>query len=399
MFSLMENMPQHEFIPFCVDFDQNLETPYRKYFVSPPAGSGSVYYGEFKMSSAQKVAYAVNSIYSRDARRKLENLIRSEMPEIAMFLNAVYFSDSIIDACRTHNIPIVWRMSDLHKVCASYLLYRDGHVCEDCLNHGLTMAIRNRCGGYQRSIGAALIKVAGMWLSRLRRLYKHVNYFIAPSAFTREIMIRGGFFPEKVIHMPTWISIPKTNSNSVQNSSEILYVGRISYEKGIETLLEAFKILEYKNASLSIVGDDTTAYAQQLKAGLSKEQCKRTTFHGFQGQDKISELFRRSACFVVPSACYENQPNVVLEGMALGRPAIVSDLGSLGEMVVHGRTGLRFEAGNARDLANCIAELLGNPQEAYDMGTRAKEYVAVNHSMEGHLSSLQALFEKCTLSL
>ena len=398
MFSLLENMPQHQFIPFCVDFDKNLETPYRKYFVSPPAGSGSVYYNEFKMSSAQKAAYAFNSIYYREARRNLEKLIKNERPDIALFLNAVYFSDSIIDACRTHNVPIIWRMSDFHKVCASYLLYRDGHVCEDCLERGLTMAIRNRCGGYQRSIGAALVKVAGMWLSRVRRLYDHVNYFIAPSAFTREIMIRGGFSPEKIAHIPTWVSIPEIQSNNLQNSSEILYVGRLSYEKGIETLLEAFKILEVENACLSIVGDDTTAYAQQLKAELSDEQCKHTTFHGFQNQGQISELFKRAKFFVVPSVCYENQPNVVLEGMAHARPAIVSDLGSLREMVINGRTGLRFEAGNARELADCIADLLRNPRKAHEMGIQAREYVAEHHSMHNHLSLLQSLFEECASS-
>ncbi|MBU4491949.1 MAG: hypothetical protein KKD69_05750, partial [Euryarchaeota archaeon] len=185
MFSLMENMPQHQFIPFCVVFEQNLETPYRKYFVSPPAGSGSVYYKEFKMSPTKKIAYAFDSIYHWEARRNLERLIIDERPDLALFLNAVYFSDSIIDACRAHKVPIIWRMSDFHKVCASYLLYRDGHVCEDCLDHGHFMAIRNRCGGYQRSLGASLIKVSGMWLSRVRRLYDHVDYFVTPSAFTR----------------------------------------------------------------------------------------------------------------------------------------------------------------------------------------------------------------------
>ncbi len=192
MFSLVENMPNHKFIPFCVNFEQNNETPYKKYFVSPPSGSDSVYFNEFKMTPWKKMAYAFNSIYHIEARRKLERLIKDVRPDLALFLNAVYFSDSIIDACRHNDVPIIWRMSDFHKVCPNYLLYRDGHICEDCLQHGLIMAVYNRCGGYQRSLGAALIKVAGMWLSRVRRLYDNVDYFITPSAFTREKMVQGG---------------------------------------------------------------------------------------------------------------------------------------------------------------------------------------------------------------
>jgi glycosyltransferase involved in cell wall biosynthesis len=397
MFSLMENMPQHQFIPFCVDFEQNRETPYRKYFVSPPAGSGSVYYKEFKMSPAQQVEYAVNSIYHIEARHKLEKLIKDERPDLALFLNAVYFSDSIIDACRAHNVPIIWRMSDFHKVCANYLLYRDGNVCEECLEHGLSRAVRNKCGGYQRSLGAALIKAAGMWLSRIRRLYDHVDYFVTPSAFTREKMIQGGFRPEKIVHIPTWTGIPEHQAGYVSSSREILFVGRLSHEKGVETLLEAFKLLKCKDAGLSIIGDDTASYAQQLKASVPNELSARIHFLGFQSQERIAELFQRSTCFVVPSVWYENQPNTVLEGMSYARPAIVSDLGSMKELVVHGKTGYRFKAGNAPDLADKIADLLENPLKADEMGLQARDYIEKNHSLQFHLSSLEALFEKCAV--
>jgi glycosyltransferase involved in cell wall biosynthesis len=395
MFSLMESMPQHQFIPFSVDLEQNRATPYRKYFVTPPTGSGGVYFKDFKMSLGQKVAYAFNSIYHMEARRKLEKLIEDEQPDLALFLNAVYFSDSIVDACRSHNVPIIWRMSDFNKVCANYLLYRDGHVCNDCLEHGIVMALRNRCGGYQRSLGAALVKIAGMWLSRMRGLYNHVHYFITPSSFTRQKMIQGGFPPDKVVHIPTCVHVPDSRPNPPPRTPEILYVGRLSHEKGVETLLEAFMMLNSKTACLSIAGDDSNDYAQKLKAMFPDELGKRIHFLGFQSQEQVTELFQRAACFVVPSACYENQPNVVLEGMAHAVPAVVSDLGSLQEMVIDGKAGYLFQVGNARELAAKIDDLLQNPSKAYEMGLAAKEFVAVNHSLRSHLSALEVLFEKC----
>lgn len=395
MFSLMENMPQHQFVPFSVDFEKNRETPFRKYFVSPPAGSGSVYFKEYKMSLVQKVKYAFSSIYHLEARKNMERLIVAERPDVAFFLNAVYFSDSIIDACRAHNVPIVWRMSDFHKVCSNYLLYRDGQVCEDCLHHGLGSALRNRCGGYQRSLGAAAIKVAGMWLSRVRKVYDQVDYFVTPSAFTREKMIQGGFSPEKVVHIPTMALVPEEQPEPLPGAPEILFVGRLSHEKGVATLLEAFALVKNADARLSIIGDDSTAYAQQLKAGIPEGLRGRITFLGFQSQEQVRESLKRAYCLVVPSVWYENQPNTVLEGMAHARPVVVSDLGSMKELIANGETGYRFESGNGAALAERLDAIIQSPQMAHDMGLKARESVLRYHSMDNHLRSLEGLFERC----
>lgn len=394
MFSLIENMPHHKFIPFCVDFEQNRDTPYRKYFVSPPAGSGSVYFKDFRMSAAQKIEYACNSVYHREARRKLEMLITDERPDVALFLNAVYFSDSIIDACRTHNVPIIWRMSDFHKVCANYLLYRDGGVCEECLEHGLSRAIINKCGGYQRSRSAALIKVGGMWLSRARKLYDKIDYFVTPSAFTREMMIKGGFDSQQIVHIPTMATVSGDSPKPLPQSPIVFFVGRLSHEKGVATLLDAFGLIKNKDARLSIVGDDSSSYAQQLIAGIPEKLKKRIDFFGFQNQDQVRMHFERAFCFVVPSVWYENQPNSVLEGMSHARPAIVSDLGSMKEMIVDGETGFRFESGNAAELAEKLDILTQSPQIAYEMGIKAREYVLGHHALDNHINSLEELFTR-----
>ncbi len=237
LFTLMELMPQNEFIPFCVRFDRNRETPYSRYFVDPPGGDGQVYFRDFRMSPGEKISYAWQSVYSFGNRKKLETLIRDTGPDVALFLNAHYFSDSIIDACHRFNLPIIWRMSDFHKVCANYLLFRDGSVCEECLDRGPVMALRHGCGGYQRSYVAALVKVAGMWLARFRGSYDKVNYFVTPSAFTRKMMIRGGFPPDRVVHIPTFVDTGIAERTEPGSAGGILFVGRLSHEKGVEQLI------------------------------------------------------------------------------------------------------------------------------------------------------------------
>lgn len=395
MFSLMENMPQHEFIPFCVRFEKNLPTPYERYFIDPPAGTDRVYYNQYHLSTREKLSYASKSVYSFEAKRKLETLIRDTRPDVALFLNAVYFSDSIIDACRKYDVPIIWRMSDFHKVCANYLLFRDGKICEECLENGLVMAVRHKCGGYQHSRAAALVKVAGMWLSRYRRIYDHVQYFVTPSAFTRGKLIKGGFAPDKIVHIPTFVETGDGESLPAQNPHGILFAGRLSQEKGVEQLIEAFGHLRNRDAVLTIAGDDGSEYAKKIIDSVPDHLKTRIHFLGFQDQSALARLFRENLLFVVPSEWYENQPNVLLEGMGHGRPAIVPRLGSFMEIVRDGETGHYFTPGNSRDLADKIDLLLENPRKAEEMGKHAQGYVREHHTFSSHLAALEGLFGCC----
>ena len=311
-------------------------------------------------------------------------------------MNAVYFSDSIVDACRKFGIPIVWRISDFHKVCANYLLYRDGKTCEECLNKSLSRAIRNRCGGYQHSLGASMVKVAGMSLSRMRHAYDHVNYFITPSTFTREKLIQGGLPANKIKHIPTWVTLPEqTQATSTNKTPYILYVGRLSYEKGVDTLLKAFEFVENKDCRLILIGDDSSSYAAQLKASVPADLAPRIDFIGYKNHEEIAEYYRNASCFVIPSVWYENQPNVVLEGMAYALPPVVSDHGSLSELISDGETGYRFVPGDSKDLAFKLNKLLQSPEKAKEIGLQAREYVKNHHSMSLHLASLDKLFEEC----
>lgn len=394
MFSLMENMPEHEFVPFCLNFSKNKETPYQDYFLQPPGGSENIYFNQFEMSLFQKACYGLNMVYSFSAKNQIERLLEQVKPDLALFLNAVYFTDSVIDACRKHNVPIIWRLSDFNKICANYLLFRDGKPCEDCLEKGLWCILKNRCGGYQRSLSAAVIKAFNMYLSRIRNSNEYISFFITPSRFTRDKMIKGGFDQEKIVHIPTFISGYGKELDYKPDRNRILYVGRISPEKGVDVIIEAFKEIKNNKAVLSIVGDKNTDYAEKLIASIPDRLKNRINFLGFKNQKEVKQLFYQSLFFIVPSVWYENQPNVVLEGMSCGRPALVSKLGSLIEMVSEGETGYHFKSGDPEDLAGKIDLLLDHPEKTIEMGKIAKKYVTKHHNLENHLNALNNLFYK-----
>ena len=393
MFSLIEHMPEHEFIPFCVDFSQNESTPYSSYFVRAPGGRDNVYFQNFNMSLYNKAKFALNMVYSFSARRRLEKLICDTKPDAALFLNAVYFSDSIIDACRRHKLPILWRLSDFNKICANYLLFRDGQICEACIENGLGEILKHKCGGYQKSYSAAVIKYLGMRLSQYRKIHGAIDYFITPSEFTRQKMIQVGYPPDQIRHIPTFI-VPNVLTNpSKPEPKGILYVGRLSPEKGVDHLIDAFGKMKTQDAILTIAGDTNGSYAKGLIDSVPIHARTRVHFTGFQSTKEVSELFLKNLFFIVPSVWYENQPNVVLEGMASSRAALVSKLGSLEEMVDDGRTGYHFKAANAEDLANKMDYLIDHPDQALEMGAKAQQYVQKNHTLEKHLVALNDLLD------
>jgi glycosyltransferase involved in cell wall biosynthesis len=393
LFGLAEHMDGYDVIPFSVGFKENISTPYSRYFL--PAPESGVYYRDFKL--ADKLRFAFASIYNFAARNLLERLIVEQKPNVAYFLNAVYFSDSIVDACKRHGIPIVWRISDFHKVCASYLLLRDGQVCEQCLNHGLFPAIWHGCGGYQRSHVAALIKVSAMLLSRIRRVYKHVDFFVTPTEFTRDIMIRGGFDPARVVTIPTFVADAYLCKDAISAPPEIPtigYVGRLSQEKGVHVLLEAFNRLGSRDCQLVIVGDDTTPYAEHLKRSVPEDRRQRVRFLGFQNEQAIRDLIKSCSFLVVPSMWYENLPNALLESMAMGRANVVSDLGSLPDTVRHMETGLLFRPGDSADLAEKLTQLVRDSQLCRSLGAAARSEVQRKYTVQMHMTKLMCLFDK-----
>jgi len=393
LFSLMDALKDWEFIPFAVEFPQNLNTPYQPYFVAPPSDQPAKRFGEHHMSLLGKVKYAAKTIYSVEARKKLLKLIDDTQPQAAFFLNAVYFSQSIIDACKKRKVPIIWRLSDFNLICGNYLLYCDGHVCTECMDFGLGRLLVNRCGGYQRSSSAAIVRFMAMKLALYRNIYRHVAYFVCPSTFTREMMIKSGFPAEKLIYIPTFV---RTNPYEKKQSktNQIFFVGRISPEKGLDVLLQAVNMLKSTDWTLVVAGGIDSDYAQSLIKSIPMAIREKIRFDGFVSQQQVKTRIIESRFVVIPSVWYENMPNVVLEAMALGRPVIASRLGSLKEMIMHGKTGYLFKAGDAQDLADNLDALLQNRRKAYEIGLKARAFVEKKHSLQSHLTLLEELFEK-----
>lgn len=395
LFSLKRLMSDIDFIPFAVDFEGTEDTPYRRHFL-PPAGTGpGRRYGDFQLSAIGKARFALSTVYSMETKRRVRQLVREARPDVALLLNVVYFSPSLIKVLVEEGIPIIWRLSDFNLICASYFLFRDGKICEECLNHGRWRAFVNQCGGYQRSRLAATARLLAMALNDAIRIKDVISYFITPSQIMNEKMTAAGYPPNKLKYIPTFVELPVESHPPLANPIRFLFVGRVSPEKGIDSLLDAFALVGPGDTQLHIVGPYDSSYGRACIVKIPAALRKRVFFHGPLLGEALTEMYRAASVVIIPSICYENLPNVLLEAMAHSRPVILSNSIHMEESFWNSTGAISFDAGNSAALAREMERLTEDVSARGNLGTVMRDYAIENYSPSKHLELLRGLFTAC----
>lgn len=385
----------HTVIPFSVLSTKNEATPYSKYFISPPGGDPDSY-GSFKamkLNPISSIKVAARAVYSTEAKRKFEQLIQNEKPDIVYILNIFsYISPSILDVCRKYQIPAIMYLPSYDLQCVANTFLRDGKPCTLCKTGSHIHALKYKCN--QGSMPATIAKVIALYTHNMLNIYRDVYTFVTPSSFMRKQMIEGGFPEAKVKHIPIYADTTKYIPSD-NRGSNILYFGRISKEKGVHVLLEAYKLLRNKIPQeacppLHIVGSGDTAYIEDLKQEY--QRIEGISFPGFMEADEMAEEIQNSLFMVHPAIWFDNTPIAVYESFACAKPVIASDIGSLPEQVITERRGLLFEPNNSQALMEAMLRFINNPDEVKKFGTQAYEDLQNYYGVEKHYQSLMELF-------
>lgn len=392
MFSLFELLKNngHQPIPFSVAYNNNRETPYRRYFVSSPGDPDQVYFNELHLSPFRKLRSAMNVVYSFEARQKLEWLLRDERPDIVQTLHIpTVLSFSLIDAAKSRGLPVVSRLSNYHLLCPTEHFLRDNRVCEEC-KKSLFNAIKYKCA--RNSVSLSGLRVLSLWFHRWKRTYDKIDSFIVPSHFLRSKLIEYGFPESKVDYLPSFVNISEFKP-SFKFEDYIVYSGRIAVEKGVPDLIKAFSRVA-ANVKLVIVGNDRNPEGDKVKRCVEGCDLSNIKFLGYQPLPRLKKILQNALFTVCPSIWYENSPMSTYESFALGKPVLGSRIGSINEQVIEGRTGLLFEPGNIDDLADKMNYLIHHRPKLVDMGKEARKIVEQEHSPEVHYDKLMAVYDK-----
>ena len=323
---------------------------------------------------------------SSRTRRELSRLIDTQRPDLAHFHNLFpSISSSAYEACMSARLPVVQTVHNYRWTCAAATHFRDDGVCESCEPGRPWAAVKHRC--FRRSRIATAAVAVTQWRDHRRALLaRGVSRFLALTDFARQRLLRLGIEPTRIGVRPNFIEVPETPQGSDETAVPYaVFAGRLSEEKGILTLLEAWRGI--RGLPLRVLGD-----------GRLRERCAQyAAAHGleveFLGNLPRPQALRVVAAArlqVVPSRWFEGMPLVMLEAWALGVPVVASVIGGLAEMIGDDERGLGVVPGNVAELRHAVERLRTSAELRFRLREAGRTQYTFAHTPQRGLETLLA---------
>lgn len=372
-----------EIFHFSMKDCRNFESQWQKYFVE------NVDYGSaLEKDWLTKIKIACGSIYSFEAKKKIESLIEQFKPDIAHIHNIYHqISPSILHVFQKRSIPVVMTLHDYKLVCPNYSLFCRGHLCEKCRVRRYYYCFFKKC--LKDSFLVSLLGALEAYYHDFLKIYKKVDLFIAPSEFMYQKIRESGIERKKILYLPCAIDLSQFFPKYAPGKY-ILYVGRLSPEKGIGTFIASLKHLPM--IPVKLLGDGPQR--KQIKQIVLNHGLSQVEFLGYRPKEDICQIMRDALCVVVPSEWYEPAGLVIYEAFASGKCVIASRIGGIPELVEDGVNGLLFEAGNARELVKKIEYLIEHLEKAEAWGENGYLKIKRLNDLKAHSMRMSVEYNK-----
>ena len=335
-----------------------------------------------------KARTAIRTIWSSESFHRIYDKLRTGKFDVLHVQNFFpLWSPSVYYAAAKCNVPVVQTLRNYRLMCVNAVFYRDSHVCEDCLGKRFAWpGILHACYRDSRA-GSAVVAgmsgihhLAGTWRTK-------IHVYVALTEFARNKYIAGGLPAEKILVKPNFV-YPSPQPGHGQGGYA-LFVGRLSPEKGIATLLKAWQAAAH-SLPLKIVGDGPSSDAVEAAA----RQNHAIEYLGRRSPDEVAHLMGRAEILVFPTECYEGMPRTVIESFAVGTPVLASNLGATASMVVPGETGFHFTPGSVADLRERVEWCSQNFDQLRAMRPNARRAFENSYTGAANARTLLAIYEK-----
>jgi glycosyltransferase involved in cell wall biosynthesis len=339
-----------------------------------------------RIADMSRPALAKATIWNSAAYREVRALIQRERPHVAHFHNTFpLLSPAAYYAARAERVPILQTLHNYRLLCPNALFYRDGGVCEDCLGKMIPWpGVAHAC--YRSSHSSSAVVAAMLTTHRAMGTWNGaVDAYIALTEFARQKFVQGGLPARKTFVKPNFV-FPDPGPGKGRGEY-VLFVGRLSQEKGVDTMLAAWQRLGMK-VPLKIVGDGELAPRVEEAAGRHDG----VEWLGRQSKDGVLALMKDARTLIFPSVWYEGFPMVIAEAYAVGLPVIASDLGSMASLIAPGRTGLLFRSGDPDHLAAQVKWASVHPAEVEGMREGARREFEAHYTAERNYELLTAIY-------
>jgi glycosyltransferase involved in cell wall biosynthesis len=340
-----------------------------------------------RVKKLNSVTVASKAIWSREAYQDVAQMLSQSSYDIAHVQNFFpLISPSIYYAAKKLKVPVIQTLRNYRLLCPNALFFRDGKVCEDCLGKPIPYpGIVHGC--YKDDYLASGVTATMLTVHRaLRTWVNMVDVYIALTDFSRKKMIQGGLPAEKIVVKPNFVHPDPGVGQGSGNYA--LYVGRLSKEKGLDTLISAWKQLDI-SLPLKIVGDGPLAPSVQETV----EQFEEIDWLGRRPMAEVHTLMGEAAFLIFPSKWYETFGRVAVEAFAKGTPVVAADIGAIAELVQDGCTGLLFDPGNSVDLAAKVSWLATNSSKLAEMRKAARAEFETKFTASVNYQKLMQIYD------
>lgn len=360
---------------FTMDYPQNL-SPENFYTASQVDFSGGL---------IDKLKFAMRTMGYNGIKSSFKKALQEFNPDIVHLHNVhSYLSPAVVKLAKEYGCKVVWTLHDYKLACPAYSCLNRGRICEKCFTSKINV-VKERC--FKENLPASVLAYFEAVKWNVKKLQRYVDYFVCPSAFIKRQMLKAGLQEEKlkvVCNFVDTIKLDQLKRAEIPDTRDdfYVYVGRLSEEKGVATLLKAAKDLPYK---LKLVGGG------HLYDGFIAEygNCDNIEFMGHQPAEKVAEILLSAKCLVLPSECYENNPLSVIEALCAGIPIVGANIGGIPELI-DAECGETFESGNVEDMQKAITRVMA--KEKYDYNSIAKRSQE-RFSFETHFKQLKELYK------
>ncbi len=340
-----------------------------------------------RYAGLRRLALIPRTVWATDSRKEISALLAREKPSLVHVHNTfVMISPSIFSACEEAGIPVVQTLHNYRLMCAAGVFYRDGHVCEDCVEKSLWSGIRHGC--YHDSKVATAVVATMIAVHRgLHTWTRPSHFYIALCKFARRKFVDSGLPEDRIFVKPNFV-YPDPGI-SAEKEDFAIFAGRLSPEKRVDSLLEAWE-RGTARFPLFILGDGPERANLEDKA----KQRRLSGIH-FTGQVPRAEVItriRKARFLIFSSEVYENFPVTIAEAFACGTPVICAKMGAMEEIVADGCTGLHFAPGQTDDLAAKMDWAWENPERMKAMGCDARREYETKYTAEINYKLLMDIY-------
>lgn len=339
------------------------------------------------MGMLQKILLPIIAVFNFKTYRDIKKFIHDRHIDIVHVHNTwSLISPSVYYAAKSCKVPIVQTIHNFRLLCAGATFYREGHICEECIQKGVKCALKYNC--YRNSRIQTFALVISNFIHRVLGTYGKIHYICLTDFNKGKLLKLKQVKQESVFVKPNFVIDRESVVSVERQKNRIIYAGRLDRLKGVDIMLEAWKYMGIDAPELIICG--TGPLEEWCKRFIVENNLKKVTLLGFVSNEEIRGLIATGKALILPTQWYEGFPMSLVEAFSVGTPVIVSDIGNVGEIVEEGELGVKFCYDSPKELVKAVRKLDNNYEEYH---TKVLQVYKNKYSAEVNYNQLIAIYD------